>query len=56
MAMFMSCARALATLATWSLAVFVSAQVDDSFTDGDFTTGPAWTLSLIHISEPTRPY
>ncbi|MBP7514386.1 MAG: hypothetical protein KA791_07555, partial [Flavobacteriales bacterium] len=43
MAMFMSCARALATLATWSLAVFVSAQVDDSFTDGDFTTGPAWT-------------
>ncbi len=39
----MSCARSLATLATWSLAVFVSAQVDDSFTDGDFTIGPSWT-------------
>ena len=24
--------------------------------DGDFTSGEVYTLSLIHISEPTRPY
>lgn len=43
MAMFMPCSRSLAVLSTCLSATFVSAQVDDSFTDGNFTTSPAWT-------------